>query len=433
MRLCLVSQEYPPETARGGIGTQAAAKARGLAARGHAVTVVSHSPTGWRTDVTEDGVRVVRVPFDERLAATEPAQWLARSWAVASELAAWPAAEAPDLIEFAEYGAEGFIYLMNRPDTRREVDRGSPPDPVRDSEAPRPAVAIQLHGPLAMFSATMGWPAPGSEFARVGAMMEAACVRRAEGVYSSSRCSADWCAREYGRAGDIPVLHTGVDTERFAPRPRSAGQRSAEERLAGGRPAGERPAGARPTVLFVGRIVRNKGVEPLLEAVLGLRAEVPGARLRVVGTGESPLIERLRHRAAQAGAPEALELAGYVPRDQLPEEYAAADVFAAPSVYEGGPGFVYLEAMACGVPVIGCAGSGASEVIRDGATGLLVPPSDVDALRDALRQLLTDDALRQRMGAAARRYAVEDADTRRCLDRLEAFYADLIACTEAAR
>ena len=91
---------------------------------------------------------------------------------------------------------------------------------------------------------------------------------------------------------------------------------------------------------------------------------------------------------------------------ELPEHLSRAHVFAAPSLYEGGPGFVYLEAMACGLPVIACAGSGAAEVVFPGENGLLVPPGDVDALADALRQLLGDAIGRAEMGERARRYVL---------------------------
>jgi glycosyltransferase involved in cell wall biosynthesis len=97
-------------------------------------------------------------------------------------------------------------------------------------------------------------------------------------------------------------------------------------------------------------------------------------------------------------------------------------VFAAPSVYEGGPGFVYLEAMACGVPVVACKGSGVEEIISDGVSGALVPPGDHDALVATLGRLLDDRTIRDAMGEAGRRFVVEHADTKECMRRLEALY-----------
>jgi glycosyltransferase involved in cell wall biosynthesis len=121
-----------------------------------------------------------------------------------------------------------------------------------------------------------------------------------------------------------------------------------------------------------------------------------------------------------------LEFTGFVAREELPRHLCTADVFAAPSCYEGGPGFVYLEAMACGLPVIACAGSGAAEVITAGVTGLLVAPHDPGQVAGALRTILADDELRRAMGRRAREYVEQEADSRDCVRRLEAFYASVV-------
>ena len=117
-----------------------------------------------------------------------------------------------------------------------------------------------------------------------------------------------------------------------------------------------------------------------------------------------------------------LEEVGFVEREQLPEHLSAAHVFAAPSRYEGGPGFVYLEAMACELPVIACAGSGAAEVVSPEVTGVLVPPDDVDSVAAALERLLTNERLRETMGRKARDFVTERASTVDCIRRIESFY-----------
>ena len=245
----------------------------------------------------------------------------------------------------------------------------------------------------------MGWPEIESELFRFGTQMERACFRLADAVYSSSRCSADWCLEHYhARTDDIPVIHTGVDTTRFAP-------------------AG--PKADRPTVIFVGRLSRNKGVETLVDAVCRLAPEVPRLRLLMLGEGDPALVAQLEHAAAHR--PGLLEIRATTGPDDLAEQLCRAHVFAAPSVYEGGPGFVYLEAMACGLPAVGCSGSGVAEVISSGDTGVLVPPQDVDALSDALQTLLHDERRREEMGARARRWVLEHAERAQCLARLESF------------
>src|SRR5687767_8234438 len=89
MRIALISQEYPPETGSGGIGTQAFQKANWLADHGHEVHVISHSRDGRRHEYQAGGVHVIRIPgFDEKFAiAAEEVRWLAYSMCVAAELA----------------------------------------------------------------------------------------------------------------------------------------------------------------------------------------------------------------------------------------------------------------------------------------------------------------------------------------------------------
>ena len=203
MRIALVSQEYPPETAKGGIGSQTFLKAHGLSARGHEVHVISRSTDGIFSERDDDGVHVTRVPgLDARMQIhTEVADWLGYSAEVAVAVAALHANSPLDVVDFPEWAAEGFVHLLNQ------------------SEWNHIPTIIHLHGPLVMFAHTMGWPESESEFYRTGTAMEGACVRLADAVFSSSQCSADWCAEHYGVQRDrIPVLHTGVDTKLFSPR-----------------------------------------------------------------------------------------------------------------------------------------------------------------------------------------------------------------------
>ncbi|MBW3623990.1 MAG: glycosyltransferase family 4 protein [Armatimonadetes bacterium] len=392
MRLALASQEYPPETAHGGIGTQTYLKAHGLAALGHEVIVLSHSTEDRKQEMWTDSVRVVRIPgFDDRLLyQTEPVRWLTYSALVAAELTELHRQTPLDLIDFPEWASEGYVHLLNR------------------EEWNRIPTVIHLHGPLVMFARRLGWPELDSELYRTGTMMEGTCLRLADAVFSSSRCSAEWCADAYGLdASRIPVMHTGVDTNHFHPL--------------------DLPKEDRPTLAFVGKIARNKGVDLLLEVALLLAKEWPDLQLRLMGRGDERLIAEMQIRAAACGSPDLLRWVGFVDREDLPAELSRAHVFAAPSLYEGGPGFVYLEAMACGLPVVACSGSGASEVVKHGENGLLAPPGDLHALVQVLRQLLHEPEAREQMGQRARDYAVREANSALCLRKIEAFYESVAA------
>jgi glycosyltransferase involved in cell wall biosynthesis len=179
-------------------------------------------------------------------------------------------------------------------------------------------------------------------------------------------------------------------------------------------------------VVFAGKVVANKGVDILVSACTRLASEIPGLRLKLIGRSDPALMRVLREIAERAGRPDLIEDVGFVDRQNLPAALAQADLFAAPSMYEGGPGFVYLEAMACGLPVIACSGSGASEAIIPGETGILVPPNDVSALTDALRAILTDAGRRHNMSRRARDHVVNSADSAACVRRIADFYADVV-------
>jgi glycosyltransferase involved in cell wall biosynthesis len=340
-------------------------------------------------DETSGRIRVIRISTSGYEPHTELADWLTYNSMVSAEIQRVHQEQPIDLIEAPEWGCEAYVHLLNR------------------TEWYSIPTVIQLHGPLVMLSQTIGWPAVDTDFFRIGRQMEERCVQRADAVYSSSACSAEWCAREYGLDRNaIPVLHTGVDTDHFSPR-------SVEVK-------------ARQTIVFAGKLTWNKGVRPLLQATLDLAPQFPGLRLRMLGRGEPQVVAELRKMAASAGCEHVLEMPGFVHHDDLSDEFSGAQIFAAPSRYEGGPGFVYLEAMACGLPVIACAGSGASEVVHDGQTGLLVPPDDITALTAALRRLLLNSRERQAMGSRARDYVLEHADSRKCLEQLEAFFGSVI-------
>jgi glycosyltransferase involved in cell wall biosynthesis len=121
-----------------------------------------------------------------------------------------------------------------------------------------------------------------------------------------------------------------------------------------------------------------------------------------------------------------LEFLAYADRRELPDHFSRAHVFVSPSRYEGGPGFVFLEAMACGLAAVGCRHSGIAETIAHGKTGMLVPPDDVEALARAVQSLLADQALREALGREARRYAVAEADSRVCAGRIASFYEAVV-------
>ena len=148
-------------------------------------------------------------------------------------------------------------------------------------------------------------------------------------------------------------------------------------------------------VLAVGRLSYYKGFDVLLHAL----ADAPQAQLLLIGSGECE--SALRGLAKRLGIADRVRFAGHVDDAALAQAYAQAQVFCLPSIERAEAfGIVLLEAMRAGVPVIASdiPGSGVTHVVRDGETGLLVPPRDPLALAQALRRLDADVELRARLG-----------------------------------
>jgi glycosyltransferase involved in cell wall biosynthesis len=208
-------------------------------------------------------------------------------------------------------------------------------------------------------------------------------LRRARFVVAASEPFLRWSSELGPFARKARVIPYGIDPARFAVTSEIEARARA---LRAGWPGGK-------VVLTVGRLVRYKGHEVLLRAARDLDATVV-----IVGAG--PQAARLRSLAGPRTV-----LAGAVPEADLPAYYRAADVFCLPSITPAEAfGIVLLEAMACGLPLVTTAlPTGVAAVNRDGATGLVVPPGDAGALREALVALLDDGARRTAMGAAARR------------------------------
>ena len=209
----------------------------------------------------------------------------------------------------------------------------------------------------------------------------------------------------------MALVPSGVNTERFRPDGPVA------------------PRTPRPRILSVGRLVERKGFEDLIRAM----PSVPGAECVIVGgqPDDEPYARRLHDLAERCGVGDRVRLAGAVPTHDMPRWYRSADVLAAAPWYEPF-GLTPLEAMACGVPVVGTAVGGLIDTVVDGVTGDLVPARDPRALGAALRRVLTDDMRRYSYAAAAADRAGHSYSWRRVATQLAAVYAAVAGLTRAA-
>jgi phosphatidylinositol alpha-1,6-mannosyltransferase len=207
-------------------------------------------------------------------------------------------------------------------------------------------------------------------------------------------------ARVIGDRAELVQLTPGVDSDLFHPDIDGSAVRE-RYRLAD-----------RPVIVCVSRLVPRKGQDTLIHALPEVRRAVPDAMLLLVGAGRYRT--ELETRAGAAGVSDAVVFTGGVSHEALPAHFAAGDVFAMPcrtrrhGLDVEGLGIVFLEASAAGLPVLVGDSGGAPDAVRDGETGYLVDGRDVSAVADRLVTLLSDDALRQRMGIAGRAW-VEQA------------------------
>ena len=156
-------------------------------------------------------------------------------------------------------------------------------------------------------------------------------------------------------------------------------------------------AGETPHIVCLGMLGPGKGTRVLLEALAKLK-HLPDWRATLAGNGE---VEQSRAYAAELGIAERVSLPGWIGPADAAALLAETDIFALPSNYEGLPMSI-LEAFANGVPVVATDVGAVSEVVEHGRNGLIVPRGDADALAAALSRLLSDPAMRERFGAAAK-------------------------------
>jgi glycosyltransferase involved in cell wall biosynthesis len=156
-------------------------------------------------------------------------------------------------------------------------------------------------------------------------------------------------------------------------------------------------------LLYVGRFNVFKNVETLIEAVGKLdQMDVGDFELELVGEGEQrPVLERM---VSDLGLTRRVRFTGWVARDRIADHYRRADIFVTATTWEGMPNTV-LEAMACGLPIVGTQASGLHELVRDGVNGYLVTIKDPNALAEALARLIDNGYERRRMGRQSRRLA----------------------------
>jgi glycosyltransferase involved in cell wall biosynthesis len=371
MNLAFVVQQglYPYG---GGTGVYLDRVPRRLAKLGHRVWLISSTPKD-PDEYLNDGVNYVHVPMLRSAIPLTSLFWW--EWRVAGLLRQIEAEHTLDLVEFPSHHPEALLYTYSRR---------------------RAAVCIRVHE--ARKRVSLAW------FCRDprDALRESLCrlqMTCADVILPVSAALHDNCVDFMGsdrHARRIFTIRPGYELDRFAP---TTALPAAYQRLKGKR-----------IILFVGRITEAKGTYNLIEAF----KEHIGRRfgdtvLVLVGVPEEP--DRLR-RALGGRDQNVIHLDDVETKD-LPAFYSHAYVFVGPSRHEPF-GAVFVEALACGLPVISVAKGGPLEIVEPEKTGLLCPDNSVAAIARGLERLLSDPDLRERMARSARASVID----RYGLDRL---------------
>jgi hypothetical protein len=391
LRLCFLTRRWTSETAPGGVAVWTQSLASGLAARGHAVTVVTEALVAPSTDI-EDGLTVRRVAprrdvAPSGLLAGAPADLAAFSVAAARAVEAVHAADGLDLVS----------------------------GPVSDLE-PAATIAAGVVPTAVSLHTTRGVAHEGAaldDHAKAAVAAETALLAAAPRALANSRAILADMRRVHPGAlakADVALVPHGLAdlAADLASRPTSDG---------------------RQRLLFVGRLELRKGADVLLDALPRLLADRPALEVDIVGDDDPdgpPLREAFLERWSGAPRLGRVRFLGPLPRAALPALYTAADVVLAPSRYESF-GLASAEAMMFAKPVIAARAGAAPEVIVEGETGLLVPPGDAPALAQAAAALLDNPARARALGAAGRRRYESEFALEVMAERVEEVFSGWVA------
>ncbi|MGD0477843.1 MAG: glycosyltransferase family 4 protein [Nitrososphaerales archaeon] len=210
---------------------------------------------------------------------------------------------------------------------------------------------------------------------------------------------------------NVVTIYNGVDTSIFNP---SADPERIREKL-----------GIKETtvILYVGRLIPRKGVSYLLQAFRDLRSELGSINLVICGEGETR--SKLEELARSLGVENEVIFSGFVSDADLPFYYAACDICVVPSISEP-MGIVLLEAMSMMKPVVATNVGGIPEIVQDSFNGLLVPPRDSDAISHAIKRLLTDKDLSNRLASNGRKVVEDRFSWSAIASDVSALYAEAV-------
>jgi glycosyltransferase involved in cell wall biosynthesis len=215
------------------------------------------------------------------------------------------------------------------------------------------------------------------------------------------------CAESGMPVSGAPVIYYGVPMDRFSRTPRDYSRATGK-------------------LLYVGRLIENKGAHVLVAACAELARKNAGFELALVGRGEEGYLRRLRADVDRFGLSQRVRWIESWPHEQMPDLFAKHDVLVFPSLWEEPFGNTRLEAMAAGMPIATTLTGGAAEVVTPGEDCLAYPKDDPLALAEVIARLLGDPGLCERLGRSAQANARRRFELSRMIDEVEAFLQRVI-------
>jgi len=213
---------------------------------------------------------------------------------------------------------------------------------------------------------------------------------------------------KFAKPDAVTVVPNGTDTEIFTPA------------LDGEQIRKQFSIGDRKMVLFVGRLVEEKGAQYAIRALADVIKDIGDVVMVVAGSG--PYLPHLQELANSLDISENIVFSGFVPEEDLPVLYASSDVLVFPTTHVEGFPLVLAEALASGLPIISSKIGGTPAAVSHGETGFLFEPRDISALVSYLMRLLSDDEIRLKMAENARKISLERFSAERMAARTLGVY-----------
>jgi glycosyltransferase involved in cell wall biosynthesis len=385
-RICLVTHYFPPHV--GGIEKVAFEQSKRLAKLGYRITVLTSKPHREDVDSAVEGVKILHYPSQglaEKIGLPYPIPWFKAYPLFMAEI------RKCDLVH-----AHGHPYLSSF--LAYKVAK----------QFRKPFIVTQ-HNTFIDYDSWLNLAESLNDWT-IGTTV----LKNADRVIAVSGKTAEYVLRLGAGKEKTSVIYNGVDADFF----QVMDKEKCRDKL-------DLPKN-RAIILSIRRLVYKNGLNTLIEAASQMIKEHKDLLFILIGTG--PDRGFIENRIRELNLSHNLKLTGFVPDEQLPYYYNAADCFVIPSSSGEGLPMVLLEAMSCGLPVVSTITGGTAEIIKEGVNGFLAPPRDPSALANAVSKALSQKTASSAIGRKNRKAIEKDFTWDKNLQKLHEIYEEFLNC-----